>query len=47
MHVTEKGQITIPTRIRDAAGVLPGANQVVDTGAAVLSSRRFPAPLKG
>ena len=24
MHVTEKGQVTIPKHIRDAAGVLPG-----------------------
>ena len=24
MQVTEKGQVTIPKRIRDAAGVLPG-----------------------
>ena len=25
MHVTEKGQVTIPKRIRTAAGVLPGS----------------------
>lgn len=25
MHVTEKGQVTIPKRIRDAAGVAPGS----------------------
>ena len=25
MHVSEKGQVTIPKRIRTAAGVLPGS----------------------
>lgn len=25
MQVTEKGQITIPKRLRDAAGILPGS----------------------
>ena len=25
MHVTEKGQVTIPKHIRDAAGMLPGS----------------------
>lgn len=25
MHVTEKGQVTIPKRIREAAGVAPGS----------------------
>ncbi|WP_088282646.1 AbrB/MazE/SpoVT family DNA-binding domain-containing protein [Ideonella sp. A 288] len=25
MHVTEKGQVTIPKHIRDAAGVAPGS----------------------
>ena len=25
MHVTDKGQVTLPKHIRDAAGVLPGS----------------------
>lgn len=26
MQVTEKGQVTIPKRLRDAAGILPGSH---------------------
>lgn len=39
MFVTDKGQVTIPKRIRDAAGVLPGSEVAVslDAGKIVIS----------
>ena len=39
MHVTEKGQVTIPKHIRDAAGVLPGSEVTfaIEAGKIVIS----------
>ena len=39
MLVTEKGQVTIPKHIRDAAGVLPGSEVAIslDAGKIVIS----------
>ena len=39
MHVTEKGQVTIPKHIRVAAGVLPGSEVtfVIEAGKIVIS----------
>lgn len=39
MHVTEKGQVTIPKHIRDAVGVLPGSEVTfaIEAGKIVIS----------
>jgi antitoxin PrlF len=40
MHLTSKGQVTIPKRLRDAAGIPPGSAVEFDREGEVITMRR-------